>query len=95
MDATDDDVLKLIQEYVEIIRCDHHKSRDLVFTVEKGFGGFDGDGPIRYWVEHPGYNNEWSGAFQTYREALNFMAESLQQAIARERSIRRPDGSLE
>lgn len=77
---TDADIIKamekrfqeLINEYQAAISCDHHKSRDYFFTVEKVFtpdGLFDEARGYRF--EHRGYISERRGCERkTYKEAL-------------------------
>lgn len=90
--AIEGQIMSLIREYLSIISADHHKSRDLIFLIEKRFDG--NKESIVYACSHPGYCNEWYDEFPDYRSAAQFMVTQLQDAIENERSSRNEDGEL-
>lgn len=74
---------ELMQEYYDLIQRDHHKRKDMSFTIRKcwSYANFDG-----YEVVHDGYVNEcWSDAFSTYAEAEKYLIKTLKEWIEEEK----------
>jgi hypothetical protein len=75
----------LMQQYFDLIQRDHHKRKDMYFTIRKcwSYAEFKG-----YEVVHDGYVNEcWSDPFETYAEAEKFLIKTLTEWIAEEKRV--------
>lgn len=76
---------QLMKRYFELICKDHHKSKDMHFSILKTWSHGDFQG---YEVVHNGYVNEcWSDPFATYSDAENFLVKKLHEWIDEEERV--------
>ena len=76
-------IIKLTNDYYELISADHHKDRDCHWYVNKVWSY--GDKPM-YRVEHYGYcYEEFYEDFVTYEKARDYLISKLEDAIKGEK----------
>lgn len=75
------EILRLNLIYMDCITWDHHKDRDCKFYITQKF---EYGHTIVYYVEHPGYINEYEEyeEFKTWRGAAEFLAVLIRGYIA-------------
>jgi hypothetical protein len=83
---------RLTQQYYELIRDDHHKSRDQYVYVRVIIPGRPGES-VRFQALHPGSVSEWDIECASCEEALIATRRELREAI--ENNTERPRGWYE
>lgn len=80
----------LIEEYLVLIRDDHHKSSDGYFSIRLEWDGY-ADVVVRKWMAvHEGYTNEFYGERRdSYEEALRDLTHFLRKIIQEHKEARR------
>jgi len=76
-------ISKLINKYLNLIKVDHHKTKDGYFKIETIWDGYDDAVPPTYVAIHNGYLNKLEGHPRNrYESAEEDMIEFLERIIA-------------